>query len=296
MILATRQAVLVLTATVLGAGAASAQGLNLLPGVQEISSDTIADIAVATVDLPQPAIYYNPVMVRRYGPLLARFFIAHEYGHIYRKHTRVGLIDLPEATRDSILRAHELEADCYAASLPDEQSRAATEAAIRFFSRLGPFRFDAVHPTGAQRAARILMCLPEPRATGLYGRGETGVEMGPVSGEPDLVRVEVLAPDLGTGSYGSAAELWVDGLRVGSVSNLRLAEPLRINRFGAGIHNYRVLLEVYRRDTEQQYSSSGSVTGRGQVLLQDGDRFRVDWVPGASPTLVREATTATELP
>ncbi len=93
--------------------------------------------------------------------------------------------------------------------------------------------------------------------------GETGVEMGPVSGEPELIRFEVFAPPLGTGSYGSAAELWVDGLRVGSVSNLRLSEPLRVGGFGAGIHNYRLLVEVYRRDTELQYSSSGSVLGAG---------------------------------
>jgi hypothetical protein len=296
MVLRIRQTILVVAATALLTEVARAQDLHLLPGVQELPSDTIADIAVATVDLPQPAIYYNPAMIRRYGPVLARFFIAHEYGHIYRKHTRAGLVDLPEASRDSILRSQELEADCYAASQGDAQGRAATEAALRFFSRLGPFRFDAVHPTGAQRAARILMCLPEPRATGLYSRGETGVEMGPVSGEPDLVQVEVLAADLGTGSYGSAAVLWVDGLRVGSVSNLRLAEPIRINRFGAGIHNYQLMLEVYRRDTEMQYNSSGSVLGRGQILLQDGDRFRVDWVPGSPPTLVREAAEPTALP
>jgi hypothetical protein len=290
MTFAIRVAGLVLTATVLGARVATAQELHLLPGVPEISSDTIADVAVATVDFSQPAIYYNPILVRRYGPLLARFFIAHEYGHIAHKHTRSGLMDIPEETRDSILRSQELEADCYAASQPDEQGRAATEAALRFFSRLGPFRFDAVHPTGAQRAARILMCLPGPRTTGQYGRGETGVEVGPVSGEPEPVRFEVLAADLGTGSYGSTAVLWVDGLRVGSVSNLRLAEPIRVTRFVAGIHNYQLVVEIFRRDTELQYSASGSVLGRGQVLLQDGDRFRVEWVPGSSPTLVREAT------
>ena len=37
----------------------------------------------------------------------------------------------------------------------------AVDAAIRFFTRMGPFRFDAWHPSGAQRAAKILSCLPD---------------------------------------------------------------------------------------------------------------------------------------
>jgi hypothetical protein len=288
MRLATRFAPGFLAAALLWVRPAEAQSLHLLPGVEEIASDTIGDIAVAAVDLPQPIIYFNPRMVRRYGPVLTRFFIAHEYGHIFYKHTRQGLLELPDAARDSVLRTQELEADCYAARQGDAQGRTATEAAIRFFSRLGPFRFDAEHPTGAQRAARILMCLPGPRQPVLYGRGETGVEVGPVSGEVERVRFEVVAAERGAASYGSAAVLWVDGQRVGSVSNIRLAEPLTVDRFGAGIHNYRVIVNVYGLDDDLQFNSDGSVTGRGQMLVQNGDRFRVDWVPGSSPTLVRE--------
>ncbi len=73
------------------AGPADAQGLHLIPGVPEIASDTIDDIAIATVDLPQPVIYYNPIRARRYGPQLTEFFLAHEYGHIALHHTRAGL-------------------------------------------------------------------------------------------------------------------------------------------------------------------------------------------------------------
>jgi len=264
---------------------AAAQGLHLLPGVEELASDSIEDIAVATVDLPRPVVYYNPLMARRYGPLLTRFFIAHEYGHIAHRHTRRGLSELPDEARDSLLRAQELEADCYAAGLADPEARAATEAAIRFFTRLGPFSFDAVHPTGSQRASMILSCLPGPREPVVYGRGETGVEIGPVSGESERVRFEVLAP---AASYGGEAVLWVDGLRVGSVSNMRLAEPLTVDRFGAGIHSYRVTLEIYGLDPQLQFNANGSVTGRGQLLVQGGDRFRVDWAPGTTPTLVRD--------
>jgi alpha-D-ribose 1-methylphosphonate 5-triphosphate diphosphatase PhnM len=50
------------------ASQADAQGLHLIPGVAEIATDTIDDIAIATVDQPQPAIYYNPIRARRYGP------------------------------------------------------------------------------------------------------------------------------------------------------------------------------------------------------------------------------------
>jgi hypothetical protein len=279
---------LLLLATLLAAAPLSAQGLHLLPGIAEIESDTIGDIAIAAVDLPQPVIYYNPRMVRRYGPLLTRFFLAHEYGHIERHHTRTGLAAFAEPARDSILRAQELDADCFAASQAGPEARAATEAALRFFARLGPFRFDAVHPTGAQRAARILLCLPGPREPVIVGRGETGVEVGPVSGEPDLVRFAVRAAPLERSAYGSEAVLWVDGLRVAEVSNLRFPASMDVRRFGAGIHSYRLQMEVYSFDALLQTSPGGSVTGRGHLLIQDGDRYRIDWIPGQSPALVRE--------
>jgi hypothetical protein len=284
---------LVPTAMILATGAglsrpAAGQALRLLPGVEELPSDTIDDIAIAAVDTSTPVIFYNPRMARRYGPLLTRFFIAHEYGHIYHRHTRVGLSALPEAARDSALRTQELDADCYAAAQEGVQGRQATEAALRFFTRLGPFRFDAEHPTGAQRAARLLMCLPGPRDPVRYGRGETGVETGPVSGEPDRIRFEVRASELGSRRLGNEAVVWIDGQRLGSVSNMRPTGPLTIHQFGAGIHNYVVTMDVYALDPLLQFTPGGSVTGKGQVLVQDGDRFRVDWAPGRNPTLVRD--------
>ncbi|HSB53703.1 MAG TPA: hypothetical protein VLD58_05080 [Gemmatimonadales bacterium] len=260
-----------------------AQGLHLIPGVREIESDSIRDIAVAAVDADRPVVYYNPVMANRYGPLLTRFFLAHEYGHIQYHHTRAGLADLADSTRESIFRAQELAADCYAASLAGDDARAATEAALRFFSRLGPFRFDAEHPTGAQRAARILMCLPGPRPTVVYGRGETGVEVGPVSGEPDRVLFEVTTEDLAR-RFGGNAVLWLDGQRVGQLSNLRFPRTMSVDQFGAGIHTYRIEVEVF--DLEQ--NPSGRLSGRGHVLIQNGDRFRIVWSGGETPQLVRE--------
>src|SRR5262245_44757146 len=107
------------------AAPAGAQGLHLIPGIPEIATDTIDDIAIATVDLPQPAIYYNPNRARRYGPQLTEFFLAHEYGHIALHHIRAPLLGLPDEQRDSALQAQELEADCYAARRSDPRARAA---------------------------------------------------------------------------------------------------------------------------------------------------------------------------
>ena len=274
----------------------AAQELHLIPGIQEVASDTIADLAVAAVDLVQPVIYYNPRMARRYGPTLTRFFIAHEYGHIALRHTRAGLAALPEPTRDSVLRVQELAADCYAASRPGIEARKAAEAALRFFVRLGPFRFDAEHPTGAQRAARILTCLPEPPGPEVYGRGETGVENGPVSGEPQPVRFQVRTPDLTTVEFGSQTVLWMDGQRVGELSNMRFPGSLLVSRFGAGIHAYQLTLDVYGFEGQLQLSPSGTVMGRGHVAIQDGDRFLVEWIPGETPRLVKEAAPVATAP
>ncbi len=273
-------------AALLGAVPAHAQGLHLVPGIEEIASDTIADVALATLDQVPVAIYYNPLLTNRYGPLLTRFFLAHEYGHIVRHHTRAGYADLPKETRDSIYREQDLQADCYAAGLPGPEARAATEAAIRFFTRLAPFRFNAEHPTGAQRVERILLCLPEPREPVRYGRGDTGVETGPVSGEPERVSFAVRTAPLDAGAYGTSAVLWVDGLRVADISNLRFPDRVEVDRFGAGLHSYRLTMDIYRFDDELQTSPGGSVSGRGQVLIRDGDRFRVEWRPGEAPSLV----------
>lgn len=269
-----------------GVSPARAQALHLIPGIEEIESDTIADVAIATLDRDPVAIYYNPLLTNRYGPLLTRFFLAHEYGHIARRHTRAGYADLPKETRDSIYREQELQADCYAAGLTGPEARQATEAAIRFFTRLAPFRFNAEHATGYQRVERILSCLPEPRERVNYGRGDTGVEIGPVSGEPERVRFAVRAAPLAGGAYGTSAVLWVDGLRVADISNLRFPDRANVDRFGAGLHSYRLTMDIYRFDDALQTSPGGSVSGRGQLLIRDGDRFRIEWTPGETPSLV----------
>jgi uncharacterized protein DUF955 len=277
----------VVTAALLAPAKGAAQELHLLPGIPEIETDSIADVAVAAVDQPEPAIYYNPRYARRYGPDVARFLMAHEYGHIYHHHTRIGLADLSDTARDSALQAQELEADCFAAGQAGERARAATEAAIRFFTRLGPFRFDNHHPTGAQRVSRILACLPGPRPEMVFNPGDTGLEGGPVSGEPVMARFRVSSPGISESNYGSDAELWVDGQAVGRVSNTRFPQAIAVSRFGAGLHSYRLSMTLFGVDGLLQLTPFALVSGTGHFVVRDGDAFQVSWAPGSAPALVK---------
>ncbi len=264
----------------------SAQQLQLIPGVREIESDTILDLAEATVDQVPPIVFVNPRLSRRYGPELTRFFIAHEYGHLAQHHTRKGLLELPDATRDSLLRVQELEADCYAAALPGAEARTATEAAIRFFTRLGPFRFNSEHPTGAQRVSRILGCLSSPREPVRYGRGDTGVERGPVSGEPEFIRFELLGDTAARHGAAERAVIWMDGVRVGEVAGGVETEALPVDRFPAGLHSYRILLNT-PPDRAIPWDSAPWLEGNGHLVVREGDRFAVEWVAGSRPRLVK---------
>jgi IrrE N-terminal-like domain len=278
-----------LLATLAGFGlwpiAARGQELHLLPGIAEVENDDIHDVAVAAVDQPVPVIYYNPRYARRYGPEVTRFLMAHEYGHIYYHHTRAGLSNLPDATRDSLLQAQELQADCFAAGQPGLEARKAAEAAIRFFTRLGPFRFDNQHPTGAQRVSRILACLPAGPALAL-DQGDTGIETGPVSGEPERIRFRVTTPGIAEAAYGSDVVLWVDGREVGRLSNMRFPRELALDRFSAGMHSYRMSVDLYQTDELQQLIAAGHVSGQGHFVVKDGDAFTVSWRPGDYPSLI----------
>lgn len=153
----------IVTAVVLLLGSASlpapAHAVQRLMDVREIPSDTIRDVALVTFVQGRPTIYYNPVLLDRLGPELTAFFIAHEYGHIHYGHTGGALVH--DGELDAVRQRLELQADCYATTYLAEHDRASVDAALGFFLRMGPSRFDAYHPTGSQRAAQILACLPE---------------------------------------------------------------------------------------------------------------------------------------
>jgi hypothetical protein len=150
----------VIAALLLPAGAHRAQAVQRLMDVRQIATDTLHDLAVAAFENGRPVIYYNPVLMQRVGPELETYFFAHEYGHIHYGHTGSALT-AGEGDLGALRVRQELEADCYAARNLSDTDPQAVDAAIRFFTRMGPFRFDAWHPSGAQRAAKILSCLPE---------------------------------------------------------------------------------------------------------------------------------------
>lgn len=125
-----------------------------------IATDTLRDVAVAVYDLRHPTIYINPDRLQQFGPELSEFFLAHEFGHIRFHHTRANALNAEAPTHDKLIQGRELEADCYAAATLGRTDPPAVLAAVRFFSEMGPYHFDREHPSGSQRAARILACLP----------------------------------------------------------------------------------------------------------------------------------------
>jgi len=140
-------------------GGSSLLAAQRLVDVREVPTDTLRDLALVTYEQGRPVIYYNPILMQRVGPQLADFFMAHEYGHIAHGHAGAALA-LGGTDVGTVRQRQELEADCYATAALAERNGPAVAAALQFFSRLGPFRFDNLHPTGAQRAAKILACIP----------------------------------------------------------------------------------------------------------------------------------------
>jgi PAS domain-containing protein len=128
--------------------------------INEIAVDTLSDVAVAEYRERGSVIYYNPTAIRILGAEVSAFLMEHERGHIHFRHTRANALLAGRSELDSVLQARELAADCYAAASLGRTDRAAVLEAVRFFGKLGSFSFDAAHPPGAQRAAKILSCLP----------------------------------------------------------------------------------------------------------------------------------------
>lgn len=259
----------------------SAEALQRLMDVRQIASDTLHDVALVRFEQGRPIIYYNPVLLHRLGPQLTSFFLAHEYGHIHWGHTGGALVDDGELS--TVRQRQELEADCYAAALLAEHDREAVDAALRFFTRLGPLRHDNYHPTGSQRAARILSCLPTPEIS-----AEAPSEETPGGAPMRNVTFQLRAPSARRGGYAVEARVWIDDAAVGTVSSLRQPGSMEVRRFTAGAHRYRVRLMVYGLDAMLQLNPSGTVTGEGLVTIHQGDVLSVRWAQGETPVLVRQ--------
>jgi hypothetical protein len=266
--------------TLLSARPERANATQRLIDVRQVPSDTLRDVALVTFELGRPIIYYNPTLMSRVGPHLSAFFFAHEYGHIHYGHTGGALFH--EGELSTLRQRQELEADCYAAVLLAEQDRDAVDAALKFFARLGPLRFDTYHPTGSQRAARILSCLPAEETKVPAEIGETA------AGEARNVTFRVRAPASRAGGYAVEARVWIDDTHLGTVSSLRQPGSVEVRRFAAGAHRYRLRLTVYSLDAMLQLNPSGTVTGEGLITVRDGDVVTVNWAQGEPPRLVRQ--------
>jgi hypothetical protein len=270
---------LIVSLAALGVGSGAERVERPLPlMVREIPTDTLRDIAVARYDVHQSVIYYNPILMQKVGPHLAAFFMAHEYGHIYYHHTRANALIAGREGRDSLLQLRELEADCYAATTLGRTNRLAVESAARFFSRMGPYRFDAEHPSGGQRAAKILGCLP-PRDTVL----ETAADLE--GGREGVVTIRVKPSPLGPGAYGRNVRVWIDGRFAGTLTTMGQRSDLQLRELEPGIHEYAVELDLFLLDEEMQFTASGTVAGRGILDIRGGETFNVDWSAGHTPSL-----------
>jgi hypothetical protein len=272
----------IVTAIVLSLPASpkGAQAVQRLIDLRQIPSDTLRDVALATFERGRPVIYYNPRLLQQLGPQLTTFFFAHEYGHIYYGHTGAALVQT-HGELSALRLQQELEADCYAATILTEYDRAAVDAALRFFTRLGPYRYDAFHPTGSQRAAKILACLPAPESAAT-------VPDEPSSNSPARNATFSLRTPSSAGAYGVEARIWIDDAPVGVISSLRQPGRVEVRRFTAGAHRYRVTVQLYAFDALLQLNPSGTASGDGLLTVRDGDVFAVHWSEGTAPTLVRQ--------
>lgn len=124
-----------------------------------VADPRLGDAAAALVDSDRPIIYYNPTVLQAVGPNLAAFLLAHEEGHLAAGHQRPRDNTLTASEIETLLQGYERDADCYAARRLARDQRGALLSAIAYFQRLGPFRADREHPTGAERAAVIYSCL-----------------------------------------------------------------------------------------------------------------------------------------
>jgi hypothetical protein len=257
----------------------SAQGVAQAPGsppviadVRVFATDTLSDLAVTVIERGRSTIYYNPTLLERVGPRLARFFLAHEYGHIVGGHGGgafgAGDPDFPLARR-----AQELVADCYAAQRLVANDPADVDAAIRFFDLIGDFRFDDLHPSGTERATRIAACAASRARPVTAGNAV----------------VTIVAPTAPISVYGCEARVWIDQVPVGAVSNLRAAgRTLVLHGLEPGIHAYSLVVQVYHLDNGFQLTPVGTVEAMGTVPVPAGGTLVVEWTPGDSPSL-REA-------
>jgi len=253
------------------------------PPIREIALDTLHDVAVAVYDPKGSIIYYNPDYLQRLGPQLSAFFMAHEYGHISLRHTRAHALAGNRKTFNARLQEQELAADCYAAAKLAGANPSAVGAAIHYFTRMGPFRYDAAHPSGSQRAAKILSCIP--RAEAASTDSLRGVDADSPSSSGTTEGITVMAP------MHSDRIPWQEiHFRIGkiqsAVSNLQQPRAVALQSLTAGTYDYDVRVNVFYLDDQFQLNPSGTIVGSGLITVQGGETLRVESSPGGNARLI----------
>jgi hypothetical protein len=254
------------------------------PPVREIMLDTLRDVAVAVYDPKGSVIYYNPDYLQRLGPQLSAFFMTHEYGHLALHHTRGHALAGQRQSFNARLQQQELAADCYAAAKLAGKNPSAVEAAVHFFTRMGPFRYDAAHPSGSQRAAKILSCLPSTEKT---APPDTAVRRSVSATRSSATNsgITVTAP------MHSERIPWQEiHFRIGNlqsaVSNLHQPRAVALRSVPAGTYEYELRVNVFYLDDQFQLNPSGSILGSGIITLQGGETLRVESSSGGPARLV----------
>ena len=158
--------------------------------------------------------------------------------------------------------------------------RNAIGGAIKLFTRMGPFRHDKLHPTGSQRAAKILACLPPVDAASDSGEARA-------ADSADVTMIELT--DMARATLHGSVRVSIDGRPVGTLSTVGLTNPLRIRGLRAGEHRYELVVQVFTVDELLTINPSGSVRGGGIVMVERGAPLEVTWAADEAPTL-RPAT------
>jgi hypothetical protein len=270
------------TTLLLAASPEGAQALQRLIDVRQVATDTLRDVAVATFVRGRPTIYYNPLLLQGFGPRMAESFFAHEYGHLRYGHAG-GALTHEDGEVSLMRQRQELEADCYAAEVLAQQDRESVETALRFFRQMGPYRYDAFHPTGSQRAAKILSCLPSAPDEPASWMAEQD-DAAPAR----EVSFTLESPAASAGEYAVEARVWIDDDAVGTVSSIRQPRSIVVSGVPAGTHRYRVSVKLYAFDAMLQLNPSGGASGEGLIAVDEGSVVAVRWRSGQPPSLVRQ--------
>ena len=254
------------------------------PPVREIALDTLRDVAVAVYDPKGSIIYYNPDYLQSLGPQLSAFFMTHEYGHLALHHTRGHALAGKRKAFNAKLQEQELAADCYAAAKLGRDNAPAIEAAVHFFTRMGPFRYDVAHPSGSQRAAKILSCAP--RLDQAAVPDSTSSSTSPVTElSPSNDGITVTAP------LHSERIPWQEiHFRIGNtfsaVSNLQQPRAVALQSLPAGTYDYELRITVFYLDDQFQLNTAGSIVGSGFITVRGGETFRVESSPSGHAVLI----------